>query len=522
MLRLSSQSLQWALNHALNFGDTDIFPEAFEFQAIKYDWDNISKWLENEDILNWNIRPPLRCITPKHQYGFRISTQLDPIDFLIYSALIYEIGDDIETRRIKKENSIVHSYRCEQSSTGQLFSKNIGYQTFVSRSKELANESYDWVVTADIADFFPRLYHHRIKNALSNCTLKQNHAIAIDRLLSGWNESYSYGIPVGSNASRLLSEVSLDDVDKALLSEGAIYIRYSDDFRIFCKTKREAYEKLAFLANVLFENHGLTLQQHKTKIISKESFVQKYLLTEKEEEINRLSATFKRILPEIFSDSVSWLGEIRWENLSPEQQQEISELNLKSIIEEQIQLDEINIVLTRFVLRRLAQLGSSEPLDLILGNLEKFYPLIPDVVQYVTKIRYINVERKHEIGRKILDLVDNSTVSHLEFHRMWLLSVFTKGTEYNNEHRFASICSKWQDQFTFRNAIMALGRSKQDEWFRMRKRSVFDVSSWIRRAFLLGGSCLPNDERKHWYQSLETRLDPLEIAVTKWARQNPF
>ena len=520
MLRINRNSLTWALNQALNYGDTDIFPEVFEFKAIEHSWNDMTNWLENEDVLNWNVRPPRRCITPKHQFGFRISTQLDPIDFLIFTAIVYEIGADLESRRVPKEERIVHSYRFSPQPDGRMFDEAYTYDSFMQRSKELVEEEYEWIVVADIADFFPRLYHHRVKNSLTKSTKKTNHALAIDNLLNGWNETYSYGIPVGSIASRLLAEVALDDVDRSLLSESTRYIRFSDDFRIFCKTKREAYEKLAFLANLLFENHGLTLQQHKTHILSKEDFIRCYIATEKEEEINTLSNAFEELISELGLGSM--YEEIEWDDLTPEQQEEISELNLKGILEEQVAKEEINIPLTRFIIRRLAQLGSDDTLDLIMDSIDKLYPIIPDVVRYIQSIRNIDIPQKNEIGVKVLNLLGASTVSHLEYHRMWLLSLFTKNTEYDNEKRFAGIFSDWADQFTLRETILALGRSKQDEWFRMRKRHVFDFPVWIRRALLLGGSCLPVDERKHWYQSLEARLDPLEIAVLKWGRQNPF
>ncbi len=93
------------------------------------------------------------------------------------------------------------------------------------RSEELIEESKDntfgnqYVVIADIADFFPRIYSHPLENALTECTNKNNHVLKIKRMLSDWNFSVSYGIPVGQSATRLLAEIVLDDVDRALISE---------------------------------------------------------------------------------------------------------------------------------------------------------------------------------------------------------------------------------------------------------------------------------------------------------------
>ena len=54
-------------------------------------------------------------------------------------------------------------------------------------------------------------------------------------------------------------------VRAALLAKGITFIRYNDDYRMFASSHSEAYRHLAFLADVLYKNHGLTLQPQKTK-----------------------------------------------------------------------------------------------------------------------------------------------------------------------------------------------------------------------------------------------------------------
>ncbi|WP_341477987.1 reverse transcriptase domain-containing protein, partial [Proteus mirabilis] len=49
--------------------------------------------------------------------------------------------------------------------------------------------------------------------------------------------------------------------------------RYVDDFVIFCETREEAHSILTLLSKKLMENEGLTLQKHKTNILSKDEFV---------------------------------------------------------------------------------------------------------------------------------------------------------------------------------------------------------------------------------------------------------
>ena len=48
------------------------------------------------------------------------------------------------------------------------------------------------------------------------------------------------GIPQGSPISPLLSNVMLHELDKEMENRGLRFVRYADDFSIYCKTKQEA------------------------------------------------------------------------------------------------------------------------------------------------------------------------------------------------------------------------------------------------------------------------------------------
>ena len=51
MLKLRNDSLEWALKHIENYGDTDIFPVPFEYEAIRYLWDKNTRELPNGSTL---------------------------------------------------------------------------------------------------------------------------------------------------------------------------------------------------------------------------------------------------------------------------------------------------------------------------------------------------------------------------------------------------------------------------------------------------------------------------------------
>lgn len=157
MVKLTEASLDWALSHIERFGDTNIFPVPFEFEAIRHAWESdLKPFLRKEDILNWNTRPYRRCLTPKHRYGFRIATQLDPLDIIIFTALIWEIGKDIETSRIPASKTITFSNRFRPAKDGQMYDPDYNYTEFQAHCATLSDpKKYKYVVLADIADFFP-------------------------------------------------------------------------------------------------------------------------------------------------------------------------------------------------------------------------------------------------------------------------------------------------------------------------------------------------------------------------------
>jgi hypothetical protein len=291
-LYLDSKSLDWALEHALKLGDTDIFPPAFEFQALAHTWPDVRQELVKEDVLSWKTREHRYCLVPKGRHGFRVATQLDPLDFLIYAALVYEIGEDLEQHRLPVREGIVYSYRFAPESNGRIFDLNFGYKSFLARCKEVTEGVDGYVAVTDISDFYSRLYHHPLNNTLSVATRFNNHVGAIMHLLNGWYQHVSYGIPIGNAPSRLLAETAISGIDSALLAADIRFVRFNDDYRLLARSRAEAYKHVSFLAELLYDSHGLTLQPQKTDILPVDEFRSRYLLTPREREAAALRAQF--------------------------------------------------------------------------------------------------------------------------------------------------------------------------------------------------------------------------------------
>lgn len=522
MVKLRPDTLNWVLQHALRHGDTDIFPLSFEFRAIQQDWDRIRANLTDQNVLDWQTRPPRDCLAPKGSHAFRIVTQLDPLDFLLFTGLLYEIGAHIEARRVASARNIVFSHRFAPSADGRMFDAAIGYRQFINEcNQKLTQPHVSYVAVADIADFYPRLYHHPLENALLSATTHTAHVSAIMRLLAGWTGRVSYGIPVGSDPARLLAEITISDVDEALLSAGIEFVRFSDDYRFFTNTRSEAYRKIAFLANYLYYNHGLTLQPQKTEIMAADDFQRRFLRTFEERELDNIRNSFEIFAEELGLDT--WYEPIEYDDLTPEQKEFIDSLNLVEMVREELDGDGgPDFAVVSFALRRMGQLGSPELVDDVLTNIEQLHPIFPDLIRYLGRIRGLGEIERAGIGGRVLDLVEHSIVSELEYHRMWAFQLFAQSREWGNGDRVFRLLAAAPDPLTRRKIILGMGRSRQVHWFQMRRRHLFEESLWPRRAVLAAASCMPTDAYRHWYRSIEARLDILEQAVISWARQNPF
>jgi hypothetical protein len=141
----------------------------------------------------------------------------------------------------------------------------------MERSLRLASE-YPYVVTADISEFYLRLSHHRLENALKQAHIDPDIPWRIMEFLGNFSNTNSYGIPVGGPAARILSELVLDQIDRLLRAQGIRFCRFADDFHIFCVTREDAYSSLLFLSEKLPSNQGLQLQKSKTRLMSNSEF----------------------------------------------------------------------------------------------------------------------------------------------------------------------------------------------------------------------------------------------------------
>jgi hypothetical protein len=271
--RLNASSIARAIDHLTKFGDTDVFPHLAEIVFLKEKKAEIAQELGTLDLEGFNPAQAIETIAAKSRYGFRIVQQLLLLETLLFTSALVEIGADLETIKRPLDEDGPFAYRFSPDGDGSLFIKNHTYRDWLEwQSKKIKSGEYTHVIFTDIADFYQRIYLHRIENTLDSATANKGVKRFIEKLIKQIRSKQSYGIPVGGTASRLIAESVLADSDNALADEQIDFTRFVDDYRIFVKPGQAPYSILAFLADQLAASEGFSLNAQKTKLYSAEKF----------------------------------------------------------------------------------------------------------------------------------------------------------------------------------------------------------------------------------------------------------
>src|SRR5271157_4546225 len=132
-------ALEWALTHITKYNDTDIFPRAFEFEAIRANWPAIRDYLSAQEFAEYKPETAFRILVPKAALGFRVAVQPGPLESILYAASVYEMANAIENHRVGASLNIACSFRVDLKADGSFFGESDGAADYHVRSKQLAS-----------------------------------------------------------------------------------------------------------------------------------------------------------------------------------------------------------------------------------------------------------------------------------------------------------------------------------------------------------------------------------------------
>lgn len=145
-------------------------------------------------------------------------------------------------------------------------------ETACRRLEGYLEEGYDWVVDADVRSCFDEIDHEKLLEEV-NRRVADGKILKLIRsfLKAGVMEEMKVrkattGTPQGGILSPLLANIFLHALDERMEAQGYRWVRYADDFRVLCRSRREAEAALKWIREVLTEM-GLHLSQEKTRIV---------------------------------------------------------------------------------------------------------------------------------------------------------------------------------------------------------------------------------------------------------------
>jgi hypothetical protein len=513
---LQPESLSWALTHVQRFGDTDIFPVPFEYEAIAHCWNSVGPHLQSIDFANYRITANRRVMVIKPGGGgFRAALQLDPFDHLMYTAAIYESAFLIESARIPVDQKVACSYRVQPTIDGAFFTADSGWKDFHLRSKELARSgSFSHVFLADISDFYNQLGQHRIQNALEMASVSPERSGSIERFLNQITAKQSQGLPVGPSGSIVLAEACLIDVDNFLRRLDVPYVRYVDDFRVFCTSRKQAIEVRHSLAEYLFTVHRLSLESSKSSIQHILRFLDDELSDPEESEeqakVDKLN--------ELLNDIAEQHGGYWFENVDEPDENELlgqaEKESFTALFEQCINRPSLRLGLARHLLRKARQSRTAVLNDLILDHLEILAPVMRDVIRCL--IVTIPKKQAAEKGRQLLRFCYDSDIGNLPFVRMWILDLLTSRPDLCESSEALHCAEESVKYLGIRPFALLAAAHKQIDWVRSRKETWRNHEPWDRRALIWSSSVLPRGERKPFLSMVIDQGDPLDAAVSKF------
>ena len=505
IMKLPADLLDLSLGAVLNHGYGSFFPQPPELEVLTENWDQTRTELADIDLEKYDGYSPIRSFAPKPRLNVRRTSLLHPIDLIFYTALVLKMRDQITAHRLPGD--IVFSYRGEGAPADRLYNVTPSWKDFRSAVQKRVEDKPDsFVGITDIADFYPRIYHHRLQNALEAATgpSEKDYIRVLDKMVRRFSDGggVSYGVPVGPAASRLLAEAILIDVDSTLVSFGTDFIRYVDDFVIFAEDPQTAEYGIRVLGETLFLHHGLTLSTAKTKVLTAREYLERHLKLHSEKEENR------RKLLDIFGGDYEVKA---YEDLDEELKQEVDAFNLSEMLTEALAEGEnVDYREVSFILGRLSALQKPELIPTVIENLERLYPVAEAVAVFFKKFTKLEADTRRDISNALLaPILHARDARPSEYYCVWALSVFQHDREWDHAGDLLRIFRETSSDTVRRFAALALAKSGTRAEAVAVKEYLSTGSALTRTAMLLATANLGDDERKHLRRSLRLR-DPLE------------
>lgn len=515
-----------AIRNIVRHGDTDIFPFPIENHVLHDFPDRAVQILTELDAdvpRSLAEYPPTNvgALAPVGYTGFRWAVQIDPIWNAAYLSWVLSIAEQIEAARIPLARRTVFSYRYDwDDDQATCFSRQITWRSFIERAIEKAGNR-DFVVSCDISEFYLRINHHRIENSIQHLPDATYAISRIKAFLSNLSGTYSFGIPVGGPASRLIAELVLAQIDSLLIANGIDFIRYADDYYIFADSPDEAFKSLVTLTRLLIDNQGLQLQKSKTRIMTSAEFVASNPLVHDEEEVNvaaPLGSARQAIMSiNVHYDPYSSTADEDYEAL----RRELDRYPVMELIRAEIKKSRVDVTLSRRLIslaRHLEGVLLEDAIKTLIENEDILYPVYYNVLMTVKEVfERLTPDTQDIIINHLRKLINNqSRVMVVDLNLQYAIRVLALKHQEESRLLLAKLYRSDRNGAIKRDIILALARWRDWHWLSDLKNRFRQLTDVERRGFTIASFGL-GDEGQHWRRHLRREFSPMEELVRDWS-----
>lgn len=355
---------------------------------------------------------PFTIEVPKISGLSRPGSILGPFERLVYQLIIDYIAPQAEKELDRKR--VFSHVLLKRDKDGSMFEPE--YKSYTKFRNELikfsTKKNYSYVLKADVASYFERLYQHVLINLLQSSVQNEQIVNFLEKLLSAFTLKDSHGIIQGVFPSDFLGNFYLCSIDAEHALNNLPFVRYVDDLYVFFKFKREARYHEVRLASWLRKD-GLNLNEAKTKVFKVEDLIQE------ETEIDKMFEEAKSEMEDddigLYQSTDLW-GLVEEEYKEKEKTDEEKELlAIKSLFD----VEKISWVtrtrIDKFCLPIFTACKDTYAMNYVL----KSFPLNPHMSQIYSNYLRSIINKDSSLISKLENLLNNKEVI-FDFQKMWL------------------------------------------------------------------------------------------------------
>ena len=152
------------------------------------------------------------------------------------------------------------------------FRPNKNARQAVGQARDYIHQGLNHIVDIDLKNFFDEVDHCLLLNLLFQKVKCQTTMRLIRKwlrvpiLINGKLQKRRKGVPQGSPLSPLLSNILLHELDKEMTRRKLKFVRYADDFSIYCKSQNQAKATATAITKFLKTKLKLTINTEKSGI----------------------------------------------------------------------------------------------------------------------------------------------------------------------------------------------------------------------------------------------------------------